>query len=673
MPPRATADNARRFHFHECLGRGGHGEVYRGAMYRDGGVSTEIALKVLAADVGADSDPIHRLHDEGRLLGALNHPSLLKVYDLVVLDGRVALVTEFVEGQDLHHAIYETGVPPRVLVEIVARVAEGLHAAWTTPNPGGGGSLRLVHRDIKPQNVRLGVHGEVKLLDFGIARALNDMERESHTKNDIMMGSWPYLAPERMLEQPHELSSAVDVYGLGCVLYEGIAGQRLMEGQTLFKLYDLVDVPGAFGALVNRRIDALPHTVGPAVRNVLRALLAEDPGTRPSASVVATLCEELADRLQGPSLRRWARERHWPSRSQEAGPLSGRDIAEGKPRAAPPETWAPPVTRPRTPSVPPTLEGWLPPPSAPPATAHSRAADLQPREAAPTPDRLSGFVIDEHGRSTRASAPRSAVRRRNGSPAALVALFASGIALFAIAGAGAWYIYTETGPGGFQAIAARFAPEPEAGVAPATPTLVDPAKETVAIAAPEPEAEAELESESNTPVAPAAPAPRAPAPRRTARAEADPDLPSLLPRAPRVRNPVRDLVTEQRVGSIVGTRDEASTEGVSRDEMPIEAPLGEPLAEAPPVPEPPPELAPEPPPPTEPGVLEVQGDALVELRGEFGSFRVGTPLVPGDYEVWADFGEGMVATGLRTRMESAGTITVSCSVNVGRCFVSPKI
>lgn len=301
-PHRGAAGSARRFHFHECLGRGGHGEVYRGAMYRDGGVSTEVALKVLAADVAPDSDPVHRLNDEGRLLGALNHPALLKVYDLVYLDQRVALVTEYIEGQDLHQAIYRGGIPQRVLVEIVGQLAEALHAAWTTTSPTGRGELRLVHRDIKPQNVRLGIHGEVKLLDFGIARALNDVQRESHTQNDIMMGSWPYLAPERMLEQPAELSSAVDVYGLGCVLYEGLAGQRLMEGQTLFKLYDLVDVPGAFEKLVTTRIDSLPPHVPAPLRTFLRKLLAERPSVRPTAFEAACVCEELAEQLPAPGL-----------------------------------------------------------------------------------------------------------------------------------------------------------------------------------------------------------------------------------------------------------------------------------------------------------------------------------------------------------------------------------
>ena len=148
-----------------------------------------------------------------------------------------------------------------------------------------------------------------------------------------MMGSWPYLAPERMLEHPMALSSAVDVYGLGCVLFEGLAGQRLMEGQTLFQLYDLVDAPGAFGRLVNARIDALAPGVPDPLRSFLRQLLAEQPSQRPTAFQAACQCEELAEQVTGPGLRRWARERAWPAREPEPGPLTGTDVAEGRRRA----------------------------------------------------------------------------------------------------------------------------------------------------------------------------------------------------------------------------------------------------------------------------------------------------------------------------------------------------
>ena len=121
--------NPRRFRMQGCLGRGGHGEVYRATMSRDGGVVTEVAVKVLAADVDPNSDPVSRLKDEGRLLGALNHPVILKVFDLVVLSGRAALVTEYIEGQDLHRCIYEPDasgrvpiLPPRALVEIIGHL-----------------------------------------------------------------------------------------------------------------------------------------------------------------------------------------------------------------------------------------------------------------------------------------------------------------------------------------------------------------------------------------------------------------------------------------------------------------------------------------------------------------------------------------------------------------------
>lgn len=689
-------------------------------MYRPGGVASEVALKVLASDVGAETDPVHRLRDEGRLLGALNHPGLLKVFDLVSLEGRVALVTEYVEGQDLHQAIYQGDLPVKVLVEIVGQVAESLHAAWTTRSPTAGAQLRLVHRDIKPQNVRLGVHGEVKLLDFGIARALNDLERESHTKNDIMMGSWPYLAPERMLEQPAELSSAVDVYGLGCVLFEGLAGQRLMEGQSLFGLYRVVDVPGAFDQLVQARVQTLDAAIPGELRGFLHRLLAEDPSERPSAYQTGCLCDELAERLPGPGLRRWARERRWPAHSKEPGPLTGRDLAEStfpiedaptvrRPLPAPPRTaaarpvpppslpmpaapapapptpqpqfvrpgpsaptpapapanrrvqtrWTP-MTRPRTPSLPPSLEGWMPPVESTPEPAG------QPRIRGPASD-AGAFVIDESGRRGAPPPPAPREPRGEGSALATVGLFAIGFALFVGAGAGTWFI-----------IQAQEPPEgPAAGLTPATiaatqvpdtPTPGAPVeplvREEVAVEDP-PEARAgpsvaeragartvdELD-EPEPASAPEAPADEVPPP---------PELEPLEPPDAEAGDEPAPVASAEPPPRILDSR--GASAGGAIEALPTE---------------PPPELAAEPlglPDPADevPGVLVVQGDAVVELRGDFGSFRAGTPLLPGSYEVWADVGAGLAATGLRTRLGSGGTVTVSCSVKAARCFVSPRL
>ena len=171
----------RTYRLQHCLGRGGFGEVYLAVM-ETGAVRAEVAVKLLNEGRDPGDQALERLRDEGRLLGLLNHPVILKVHDLLVLDGRVALVTEYVDGADLEQCFASGGVPIRALVEIVGRVADALGVAWNAPSPTGG-PLHLVHRDVKPANIRIGRHGDVKLLDFGIARA-SDLQREARTRTD---------------------------------------------------------------------------------------------------------------------------------------------------------------------------------------------------------------------------------------------------------------------------------------------------------------------------------------------------------------------------------------------------------------------------------------------------------------------------------------------------------
>ena len=176
------APEKRQFHIQSCLGRGGFGEVYRATMISAGGVRSDVAVKVLHKDLDPRSQSVERLRDEARLLGILNHPNILKVSDLVLLQDRVALVTEYVEGADLDQCIetQDDPIPLRPLLEALGRVAEALYAAHTTAGPDGA-PLHLVHRDIKPSNIRLSKHGTVKLLDFGIAKA-RDEGREAKTQ-----------------------------------------------------------------------------------------------------------------------------------------------------------------------------------------------------------------------------------------------------------------------------------------------------------------------------------------------------------------------------------------------------------------------------------------------------------------------------------------------------------
>ncbi|MEM6931863.1 MAG: serine/threonine-protein kinase, partial [Myxococcota bacterium] len=314
----------RRFHIHSCLGRGGFGEVYRALMISPGGLRSEVALKVLRADIDPGSEAVARLRDEGRLLSAIRHPSILHVHDLVVIEGRVALVTEYVEGEDLDRCI--VGEPPlsvRALVMALSDVASALDAAWSSPSPITGQPIELVHRDIKPANIRIGRHGEVKLLDFGVARAV-DMQREAHTADHAMMGSYLYMAPERFTDDIVEPAS--DVFALGCVLYEGLARRRYFHGMHLKTIYGIMLSNRKLQAHLDERMAELPP-LHEDLDALLRDMLASDPDVRPRAAEAARRGEDLADDLTGSSLKRWARRRAWSDNPRTVtGSLDGMEV-----------------------------------------------------------------------------------------------------------------------------------------------------------------------------------------------------------------------------------------------------------------------------------------------------------------------------------------------------------
>ncbi|MEQ1568043.1 MAG: serine/threonine-protein kinase, partial [Myxococcota bacterium] len=323
-PP--TADSAyegRRFLIQQCLGRGGFGEVYRATMTSAGGVRTEVAIKVLRSDLDPGSDSVRRLRDEGHLLGALSHPAILRVHDLVLLEGRVALVTEYVEGEDLDTCLAaDPRIPLRALMGALGEVASALDVAWNAPSPQGG-PVHLVHRDVKPANIRLGRHGEVKLLDFGIARATN-LDREAQTANNAMLGSYLYMAPERYHDEG--VAPPSDMYALGCILFEGLTGNRLFDGLTLKQIYGTMLLSRKLRAHLDERVKLVPDDTPEGVRELMLSLLEPDPDARPTAKEVSRKAEDLTESLSGPTLKRWARSREWPPQPHIVGSLDGREL-----------------------------------------------------------------------------------------------------------------------------------------------------------------------------------------------------------------------------------------------------------------------------------------------------------------------------------------------------------
>ena len=208
------------------LGSGGFGEVLRARRLGAEGFAKDVALKMLHPRMDHAPDIVNRLKDEARVLGLLSHPAIVKVDLLTRIQDRWTVVMELVEGVDLRALLKSYGpLPPGVVIRIGAEVASALDYAYNHPvtQPGGARQpLRLLHRDIKPPNLQLTPHGEVKVLDFGIAKAELD-SREAVTGSNVYMTK-EYAAPERLRGVEHP---AGDVFSLGVVLAELLTGEEL--------------------------------------------------------------------------------------------------------------------------------------------------------------------------------------------------------------------------------------------------------------------------------------------------------------------------------------------------------------------------------------------------------------------------------------------------------------
>jgi TonB family protein len=274
----------------EKLGEGGFGEVY---LARKQPLGKLVALKLLRSRVSAEAE--RRLWAEARLLASLHHPGIVVADDLVRLDGRLGLVTEYVEGEDLS-LCFKGQMPPSAVVEVVGQVAWALHAA---------AQKGVVHRDVKPQNVRLGRYGNAKLLDFGSARE-QLLEQESEPTHE-MSGTPRYMAPERFR---FEFVPASDVFSLGCVLWLGLKGKHFYGDMRTFEsIVPLTRSDASWSSLLEE-----PSTQGlpRALEGLLRDMLARSSDARPSAQEVGRRCEAILEDWPGRvRLREWCRER-WP-------------------------------------------------------------------------------------------------------------------------------------------------------------------------------------------------------------------------------------------------------------------------------------------------------------------------------------------------------------------------
>ena len=276
-----------RFEVRGLLGKGGVGHVYRAY---DPVLGREVAIKALAEAFRADSAALRRFEREARMLATVNHPNVATIHGFEVIDAAPYLVLELVEGETLEERLERGPLPWREAAEVARQIAEALEEAHRKG---------VVHRDLKPANVKLTGPDRVKVLDFGLARAVphspegtlpDELPSLAATGSGAILGTAPYMSPEQARGLPVDARS--DLWALGCVLYEMLAGRRAFAG------HNVADV---LAAVVRDDVDwaALPADMPAALRRLIERCMRREVRQRLQDAGDARL--ELADLLASPS------------------------------------------------------------------------------------------------------------------------------------------------------------------------------------------------------------------------------------------------------------------------------------------------------------------------------------------------------------------------------------
>lgn len=284
----------RQYRLRATLGKGAFGDVFLAETVGTG-IARTVAIKVLHKERASVPGLLARLRDEARMLAMLKHRAIVAVDDFVELEGGWSIVMEYVEGADVAELLAGGPIPPVPALQIAEEICHALHAAYTTAGPDGA-PLRLVHRDVKPSNLRVTRHGDVKLLDFGVARA-DFGDREGATV-DAALGTIAYMAPERFSGDD---TPAGDVYALGVTLFEMLTGTKPGKEAS-----DPDRAPP--GRACAAQWSWLKQA-SPALQELLARMLSREPGERPTARDTARKLAMIRTTIDGETLEEWAEKR----------------------------------------------------------------------------------------------------------------------------------------------------------------------------------------------------------------------------------------------------------------------------------------------------------------------------------------------------------------------------
>jgi len=248
------------------LGKGGMGEVYRA---RDIKLKREVAIKILPEEFSRDADRVSRLQREAEVLASLNHSNIAAIYGIEESQATRALVMELVEGPTLGDRITRGPIPIEEALPVASEIAEALEYAH---------ERGIVHRDLKPANIKLSREGQVKVLDFGLAKALSDETPASRQSNSptlsvaatqagIILGTAAYMAPEQA--KGMEVDRRADIWAFGVVLYEMLSGKHMFDEPTTSETLAAV-------LKSDIKLDSLPASTPATVRRLLERCLDRD-------------------------------------------------------------------------------------------------------------------------------------------------------------------------------------------------------------------------------------------------------------------------------------------------------------------------------------------------------------------------------------------------------------
>jgi eukaryotic-like serine/threonine-protein kinase len=251
------------------LGEGGMGVVFRG---RDSRLQRDVALKLLPEHFANDADRLPRFEREAQVLASLNHPNIAQIYGLEQVDGSTCIVMEMVEGETLEEKLKKGPLPVDEAIGIAKQIADALAAAH---------ERGIIHRDLKPANIKLTRSGTVKVLDFGLAKALGSRTSDLNATTaatvaggsvaGVIVGTPGYMSPEQA--RGKEVDSRTDIWAFGCVLFEMLTGRQAFTGETITDvLASIVSTPPD--------LDLLPKSTPASIRLLLTSALNKNSSQR---------------------------------------------------------------------------------------------------------------------------------------------------------------------------------------------------------------------------------------------------------------------------------------------------------------------------------------------------------------------------------------------------------